>query len=91
MIEFTPWQKYQNDLQDPEFQYDAAQENAVKELQRLYDELTHPEQKLTWRIKLQSTFGKGMRKPSIQGLYFLGWSRARENLLGRYFLRVFTF
>ena len=35
MIEFTPWQKYQNDLQDPEFQYDAAQENAVKELQRL--------------------------------------------------------
>lgn len=72
MIEFTPWQKYQKDLQDPEFQYDAAQENAVKELQRLYDELTHPEKKLTWRVKLQSKFGKGMHKPSIQGLYFWG-------------------
>ena len=75
MIEFTPWQKYQSDLQDPEFLYDAAQENAVKELQRLYDELTHPEQKLTWRVKLQSKFGKGMRKPSIQGGIFLGWGR----------------
>ncbi len=72
MTEQTPWQKYQADLQDPEFLYDAAQENAVKELQRLYDELTHPEQKVTWRVKLQSAFGKGMRKPSIQGLYFWG-------------------
>ena len=41
-------------------------------MQRLYDELCHPEKKLTWRVKLQSTFGKGMRKPSIQGLYFWG-------------------
>lgn len=72
MVELTPWQKYQTDLQYPEFLYDAAQENAVKELQRLYDELTHPEQKLTWRVKLQSKFGKGMRKPCIQGLYFWG-------------------
>jgi cell division protein ZapE len=72
MIEFTPWQKYQSDLQDPEFLYDAAQENAVQELQRLYDELTHPEKKLTWRIKWRSKFGKGMHKPSIQGVYFWG-------------------
>jgi cell division protein ZapE len=72
MIEFTPWQKYQTDLQNPSFQYDAAQENAVKELQRLYDELTHPQQKLTWRVKLHSRFGKGMHKPSIQGVYFWG-------------------
>jgi cell division protein ZapE len=72
MIELTPWQKYQIDLQNPEFLYDSAQENAVKELQRLFDELTHPEQKRTWRVKLQSRFGKGMRKPSIQGLYFWG-------------------
>ncbi|WP_293756935.1 cell division protein ZapE [uncultured Paraglaciecola sp.] len=72
MIEFTPWQKYQEDLQDPLFQYDTSQENAVKELQRLYDELIHPEKKRTWRVKLQSKFGKGMSKPSIQGLYFWG-------------------
>ncbi len=72
MLEQTPWQKYQADLQLPDFQYDQAQENAVKELQRLYDELTQPEKKLTWRIKLQRTFGKGMNKPSIQGIYFWG-------------------
>lgn len=72
MLEQTPWQKYQADLKLPEFQYDVAQENAVKELQRLYDELTQPKKKLTWRIKLQRTFGKGMTKPSIQGIYFWG-------------------
>lgn len=68
----TPWQKYQQDLDDPEFLYDAAQENAVKELQRLYDELTQPKKKLTWRVQLASAFGTGMKKPSIQGLYFWG-------------------
>ncbi|MDB4327242.1 cell division protein ZapE [bacterium] len=86
MIEFTPWQKYQSDLQDPEFLYDAAQENAVKELQRLYDELTHPEKKLTWRVKLQSKFGKGMRKPSIQGVYFWGGvGRGKTYLVDTFF------
>ncbi|NCP63672.1 MAG: cell division protein ZapE [Paraglaciecola sp.] len=72
MLNMSPWQKYQDDLQDASFQYDAAQENAVKELQRLYEELTQPERKLTWRVKLQSAFGKGLLQPSIQGLYFWG-------------------
>lgn len=68
----TPWEKYQQDLQDPDFHYDPAQENAVKELQRLYDELTQPERKVTWRVKIKSAFGKGMTKPGIQGIYFYG-------------------
>ncbi|MCC2617834.1 cell division protein ZapE [Aestuariibacter halophilus] len=68
----TPWQKYQSDLKDPEFHHDPAQENAVRELQRLYDELTQPQKKLTWRVKLKAAFGKGMQKPGIQGLYFWG-------------------
>ncbi len=68
----TPWEKYQDDLTRIEFQYDSAQEQAVKELQRLYDELTQPAKKLTWRVKLASRFGKGMSKPSIQGIYFYG-------------------
>lgn len=68
----TPWEKYQDDLSLIDFQYDAAQENAVKELQRLYDELTHPEKKPSWRLKFKQAFGKGMRKPSIQGIYFWG-------------------
>ena len=68
----SPWEKYQDDLSMIDFQYDPAQENAVKELQRLYDELTQPQKKLTWRVKLQATFGKGMQQPSIQGIYFWG-------------------
>lgn len=68
----TPWEKYQKDLTEPDFHHDPAQENAVKELQRLFDELTHPKKKLTWRVKLAGAFGKGMKKPSIQGLYFWG-------------------
>jgi cell division protein ZapE len=68
----TPWEKYQDDLSLIDFQYDAAQENAVKELQRLYDELTNPKRKPSWRVKIKQTFGKGMLKPSIQGIYFWG-------------------
>ncbi len=68
----TPWEKYQQDLESADFHYDAAQENAVKELQRLYDELTQPEKKTTWRVKLKAAFGKGHAKPGIQGIYFYG-------------------
>lgn len=82
----TPWQKYQQDLDDPDFHYDAAQENAVKELQRLYDELTEPQRKRTWRVKLASAFGKGMDKPSIQGLYFWGGvGRGKTYLVDTFF------
>lgn len=68
----TPWEKYQADLTSPEFHYDAAQENAVKELQRLYDELTELRKKATWRVKLKAAFGKGHKKAGIQGIYFYG-------------------
>lgn len=68
----TPWQKYQNNLQQDGFAYDSAQENAVKELQRLYDELTQPQKKLTWRIKLSAAFGKGHTSVGVQGIYFWG-------------------
>ena len=68
----TPWEKYQDDLSFINFQYDEAQENAVKELQRLYDELTQPQKKRTWRVTLKTKFTKGMNKPTIQGIYFWG-------------------
>ena len=66
----TPWEKYQADLTSPEFHYDAAQENAVKELQRLFDELTELRKKATWRVKLHSRD------------LLLWWSRAGKNLPG---------
>jgi cell division protein ZapE len=68
----TPWQKYQDDLSFIDFQYDVMQENAVRELQRLYDELTQPKKKRTWRVTLKATFGRNMLKPTIQGIYFWG-------------------
>ncbi|MEW9799050.1 cell division protein ZapE [Alteromonas sp. CYL-A6] len=68
----TPWEKYQQDLTRPDFHHDPAQENAVRELQRLYDDLTHPGKKMSWRVKIKAAFGKGHKKPGIQGIYFYG-------------------
>ncbi|SEI40850.1 cell division protein ZapE [Allopseudospirillum japonicum] len=59
----TPLERYQQDLQRNDFSYDAAQENAVKHLQRLYDELlsTPPGGKVvTKRIQLESQPKKGL-------------------------------
>mgnify|MGYP000188455657 FL=1 len=66
----TPLEKYQQDLELADFHYDAAQENAVKELQRLYDELTQPEVKETWRSKLKAVFGKEDAQTDIKGICF---------------------
>ena len=66
----TPWEKYQQDLQRDDFQYDSAQENAVKHLQRLYDDLVNqPEPKLGFFARL---LGKQPSQPKVQGLYFWG-------------------
>ncbi|MGB1239957.1 MAG: AFG1/ZapE family ATPase, partial [Pseudomonadales bacterium] len=35
----TPIERYQQDLQKEDFSYDASQEQAVKHLQRLYEDL----------------------------------------------------
>ncbi|CAM4436228.1 MULTISPECIES: cell division protein ZapE [Pseudoalteromonas] len=65
----TPWEKYQQDLQRDDFQYDSAQENAVKHLQRLYDDLINqPPVKQNFFSRL---FGKA-EPPKVKGLYFWG-------------------
>ncbi|WP_065978176.1 cell division protein ZapE [Pseudoalteromonas lipolytica] len=65
----TPWQKYQQDLQREDFVHDAAQENAVRHLQRLYDDLTADKPAAKgWFTKL---FSKDST-PAIKGLYFWG-------------------
>lgn len=71
MFSQTPLQKYQEDLQRDDFQYDAAQENAVKQLQRLYDELVAIPEKTSWRSKVKNLFNQ-RTQPEIQGLYFWG-------------------
>jgi len=83
----TPMSRYRADLERDDFSYDAAQENAVKHLQRLYDDLQRtPAPKPSNAISGGSKFSKvagllGKRKPSepemsgkppVMGLYFWG-------------------
>lgn len=73
MPQLTPLQKYQQDLTRDDFSYDEAQENAVKNLQRLYDELILPQNNnKSFGDKLKSFLGNKPKKKSIQGLYFWG-------------------
>lgn len=65
----TPLQKYQQDLLREDFHYDAAQEHAVKQLQRLFDDfIQRPPAKLGFWQKLT---GKSTQTPLL-GLYFWG-------------------
>jgi len=66
----TPWQHYQADLQRDDFSYDPAQEQAVKALQRVYDELLAAQQKPSGMAKLLGFLAKPA--PQVQGLYLWG-------------------
>ncbi|MBN8410793.1 cell division protein ZapE [Halomonas denitrificans] len=80
----TPQERYQRDLQRADFTEDAAQANAVAQLQRLYDELVAAptprapqaaQRGLTSRLK--GLFGRDQAPekppvPDIRGLYFWG-------------------
>ncbi|MEI4550568.1 cell division protein ZapE [Pseudoalteromonas spongiae] len=79
----TPWQKYQQDLTRDDFHHDAAQENAVRHLQRLYDDLTaQPPAKKGF---FASLFSKQEVKP-IKGLYFWGGvGRGKTYLVDTFF------
>ncbi len=70
----TPIERYKKDLERDDFSYDAAQEMAVKHLQRLYDDLVarHNEPKPTgFMNRLSSKFKKQTIEP-VTGLYFWG-------------------
>lgn len=62
----TPLSRYQADLKRPDFAKDAAQENAVNHLQRLYDELVDAHHKSSGILRFFN------RKKPIKGLYFWG-------------------
>jgi cell division protein ZapE len=67
----TPLSSYRQDLLNPEFEADQAQQLAVENLQRLYDELiSQPKPKAS----LFETLGITSAKPRdlVQGLYFWG-------------------
>lgn len=66
----TPLQKYQQDLTREDFHYDAAQEYAVQQLQRLFDDFVRntPEKPSLW----QKLTGKMPADTPLMGLYFWG-------------------
>ncbi|BBI50210.1 hypothetical protein HORIV_26310 [Vreelandella olivaria] len=82
----SPIERYRADLERDDFQYDAAQELAVKHLQRLYDELvaapTAAPKALVahkgLKAKMAGLMGKKVSSsdepvlPSVKGLYFWG-------------------
>lgn len=67
----TPWELYQEDLKRDDFSYDAAQEMAVKHLQRLYDDLVADYQTSKNKGLISKLFSKKQKEP-IKGLYFWG-------------------
>ncbi len=66
----TPLAAYQRDLTRSDFHHDSAQEEAVKHLQRLFDDLI--ENKPAKGLKKISRTLLGKKKPPIKGLYFWG-------------------
>lgn len=73
----TPIDKYNLDLKSPGFLFDAAQENAVLALQRLYDELLTaptPAVKTGFLGKVKSLIGnnKTPQNSAPKGIYFWG-------------------
>jgi cell division protein ZapE len=75
MIKLSPIEKYKKDLTQDDFIFDAAQENAVKNLQRLYEELQVKPLQVSSFKKVLNRWKKVYAKQeveSIKGLYFLG-------------------
>ena len=71
----TPLLKYQSDLKQDDFFYDAAQEQAVMALERLYQDLIKPlpiVKASTWLDKLKHKFQSPTPMTPIKGLYFWG-------------------
>ena len=81
----TPLSRYQKDLERPDFEPDAAQQLAVENLQRLYDDLIS--QKPAKKSFFQK-LGLGGEEPKevVQGLYFWGGvGRGKTYLVDTFF------
>ncbi len=76
----TPFNRYQRDLQRPDFISDSTQANAVRETQRLFEELNQkrPRGLKRWLFDL--------KKNKIKGLYFYGGvGRGKTYLIDNFF------
>lgn len=62
----SPRQRYETDLQDPEFMRDPAQEKAVDALQSIYERL------MDNPTVSRGLFGRKKERPQVEGLYLWG-------------------
>lgn len=89
MIKLSPLQQYQLDLTREDFQYDVAQENAVKHLQRLYDDLQNKPVAVSGFKKVLNRWKKIYTKAEIKpikGIYFWGGvGRGKTYLVDTFF------
>ena len=75
MIKLSPIEKYKQDLTQEDFLFDADQENAVKNLQRLYEDLQNKPLAVSGFKKVMNRWKKIYTKQEvkpIKGLYFWG-------------------
>ncbi|MBY5993084.1 cell division protein ZapE [Ferrimonas balearica] len=69
----TPIARYRADLERDDFQYDAAQEQAVTHLQRLYEDLVARDRRAPGLgERLRGWLGKAPTPSAVTGLYFWG-------------------
>jgi cell division protein ZapE len=68
MIKLSPLAKYKQDLSREDFQYDPAQEMAVKHLQRLYEDLQQKPLAVSGFKKVLSGWKKIYAKPKAKKL-----------------------
>lgn len=83
----TPWEHYQNDLRQPGFQYDSAQEQVVLRLQDLYERLLRRHESSQRRFPW-SRLGRLANKPlrPEPGLYLWGGvGRGKTYLMDLFF------
>ena len=89
MINLSPLEQYNRDLTRDDFQYDESQENAVKCLQRLYDDFQNKPIPVKGFKKVLNRWTRVLSKPEpkpIQGLYFWGGvGRGKTYLVDTFF------
>ena len=89
MIKLSPINKYKQDLTRDDFLFDAAQENAVIHLQRLYDDLQSKPLAVSGFKKVLSRWKKVYKQEEqqpIKGLYFWGGvGRGKTYLVDTFF------
>ncbi|MDO6619362.1 MULTISPECIES: cell division protein ZapE [unclassified Shewanella] len=86
MSQLSPWQHYQQDLTREGFSHDLAQEQAVKSLQRVYEELIAADVQQSSLSRLLGSIGLKKSAPSVKGLYLWGGvGRGKTYLMDTFF------